>query len=494
MAANIQRVEVSLAGGNDENITPFIDNQATINMYPVKLPDGKTGLISYPGTKTLYERASSGQTRQLKHYRKTNTLLAIYGRNLFSHDDSLVPNQVSDVDEIQTSIGYVGMAENNQGQMIIVDGVDVWLLESNPTFSFASITTGGVDEHTFTNPIDVTYLLGRTFIADSNKVYGSDIENSAVFKTLNDIALEAQAGNLVGLRALPSVQKIVLFGEESSEPYKFANLALPFPYIRDNSLLPGCHALGSIANNNKIIAWLSSETSGGYSFYEWKGGNAVKISTPAQSYRLERLTDPKDCRAYFITLNDHLHYVINFLTDKVSLYYDFMMKQWGFLEDIKRNNYPAICHAWFDNRHFIGYEAKEALVQTSSDYTTNDGVPIRCVRRSTPLKLNKGKSFYIENMQIEGLYGFAKTSPKFVDNKWNYDETQANASLRVSADHGLTYSDRGIKSLGAPGEHERYIIWSKVVQCNTLVFEIISHTYSQFLLTSIYIDVLARGY
>lgn len=497
------KVKVPFSGGNNEYITGYIDTQRTVNMFPVivsTITGGKDyTLISYPGKKTVAERSTGGNTRALHSYIFGKKLIVCYANRLFLYDNQYAGTAIDTEGDIQTTNSVMRMAENRQGQVCIVDGVDVFVYKEGASPSFQKITSptisppSGVTYHTFTNPKDVTLAYGRMFVADGNRVYGSDVNNALAFNALNFRELEATAGELMGVRYLPRRGEILFFGAVTTEIYTLSNANLLFPFIRKPNLtLAGCEALGSIASNENIVVWManSAATSGGLGIYAYNG-QQKKITRPAQDYRLDRLTDPTDCRAYLIKINGHLQYVLNFLTDDVTIYYDFITKEWFFLESLNRSKYPVISYAWFNNSHIVGEFNNEALKELNTDYVTNDGERIRCQRTSSLIyPENKGYKWKLKRVQLEAEYGIGDTTPSTLNNNYDFSNTFETVDLFASLNYYKTKLPYfSSKSFGEEGDYQRYILWECNLDCNTLVLELVAYASERIYFRSLWAEI-----
>lgn len=365
------------------------DNLQTVNMFLATTSDGKSsGMVTIPGTKVVYTNAEGKQTRQL--YENGTAMFAVYGNEVVAHDTALVPTPLGN---LKTSTGYVAIKDNNSKQVVFIDGVDGWVYDFSSTPTFTKITATAFTD--VNNPIDCDYLDGHIFVGfgSTNKWIISDLGNAKLYSALNFAFLTSDGNEVIrGLRIVN--RRIFIFGRQITEIWYPTGAPGSFPYKRDNNsiLQYGCQATGSIAVGNlssgkSILVWLASERSGNISVRVSQGGMSEKISTPAIDWQMQSLTNSEDARGYVYRIEGHTFYLLNFSIDDTTFVYDFDTELWHEQSMPGDTKYFSLCHAFFNNTHYLGHfnDAKLSVLDSNIYGNNGEGIFIKHVTPSFSL-------------------------------------------------------------------------------------------------------------
>jgi len=119
------------------------------------------------------------------------------------------------------------------------------------------------------------------------------------------------------------------------------------------------------------------------------------------------------------------------------------------------------------------------VYQQSADFLTDAGAPIRRVRRSPHVSLNRNRmtayEFVLEMQPGTGTDTGQGSDPQIM--------------FRFSTDGGRTWSDELLGGSGAVGEYTQVTRWSRLGQARDWAFEIAATDPVQYAFTDAYLDV-----
>lgn len=382
---NFKKFPLNVTGSSTFGRYPKISIEKTYNMF---MSDG--WLVPYAGYQSVPNLNLGDLGRGLHTSTKFNRLVAVvdnsvYLINIF-FDQNLArtfDTQVTKIGTLQTSSGVVYIAENNKPQIMLSDGVALYLYDPtlSPVFQVISVnfTPGYLDFHdtyflcaasqdnTYTPPANNTWRL-----SDSNDgtMWPSDAAHVGLLQTKPD--------NVQAVVRFPSKgNAILVMGLTVSEPWFDVGYQL-FPYQRSNSVSVdyGCLNPATIASLDEMVCWLAyNEKSGPIIMYS-TGGNPEKITTDGIDYLFSQLTDPADSQGFLYRQDGHLFYHINFYTDNLSLFYDFNTKKFYHASDQDLNYFIANEVAFFNNQYYFLTKNNGNLYAFDTIYTTYDGLEI----------------------------------------------------------------------------------------------------------------------
>lgn len=182
-----------------------------------------------------------------------------------------------------------------------------------------------------------------------------------------------------------------------------------------------------------------------------------------------------DAIGYAYEEGGQLYYVLTFPTADVTWVFDFTTAQvkpeaaWH-----QRASYDPVagvfhrhrsnCFMDFGNRRLVGDYQTGQILDMSRAYFTDNGAPLRCVRR-TPhnwLKATRQRMFF-SSLQVEftpgvGLQTGQGSSPQ--------------AMLRYSDDGGFNWSNEYWVTIGKAGATKNRALWRKLGQSRDRVWEV----------------------
>jgi hypothetical protein len=294
------------------------------------------------------------------------------------------------IGELQTSTGPVYISENNKPQICISDGLLLYVYDPTLSPSFQAITTsfipGYLDFHD-------TYFLCA---ARADGFYSPPANNTWRLSGQNDGTtwaddaasiglLQTKPDNVQAVIRVPSKGNMVfVFGNTVIEPWFDVGYQL-FPYQRNTSANVdyGCLNPTTIARSDDIVVWLGiNEQSGPVILYS-QGGTPEKVSTDGIDYFLSQLQNPSDSQAFIYRQDGHIFYHINWYTDNVSLFVDFLEDGTHKIFhacDENGNYFIASYMAFFNNQYYFLSKNNGNLYAFDTSFTTYDGKTVPRIR------------------------------------------------------------------------------------------------------------------
>lgn len=466
----MQRMPFPFIGPTGGYFGQQFDPQQTINMMTVSLGENiPPALVSIAGTKTIYTKDSGNSTRGL--FATGNKLIGVFEDEVVLFDENLVPLTLG---ALNTSAGIVNFAANNAGQVMLVDGVDGWVV------NLSAETLTQITNAAFTainNPVDCDYLDGHIFVVfgSGNQFLISDLENAASFDALNSARLTSSGNQkLTGVRVISG--RIFIFGETVTELWYPTGQASSFPFARDNNsvLQFGCASNATITAGNiqvksmyrifpeveSVVAWLARNKNGTPKILVAMDGDISIISDDATEYKLQNLTNLSDAVGFIYSVNGHTFYLITFPTDNLTLVYDFDMKVWHEQQMLNGDRYFASCYVRFQDKSYLGHLSAAKLSELSEEYVGNDDEAIHCVRTSAIFALPSYERAGINRFQLNMRAGTGyKTTEPVTNTKYNAFNLDPKLYLSHSVDGGYHFSQQRETTVGRVGEAEWQAVW-----------------------------------
>lgn len=426
------------------------NSEDLINLYLINDPGGKKkyALIGTPGL-NIERTVQTGTEESRVFFVFQGAMYGVFGDNVYKFNSSLSPVSIG---SLNTSSGSVSITANNGNQIIFVDGVNGYIYNTS-TNIFSQITASGFP----IKPLNVAFLDGYFAIplADSNYYQISAINDGTKWDALDAVQIQAYPGNNVGVGVVN--RRLYFFKDVATEVW-YNQGAADFPFRRDNNLILnfGCLTAASIASEFGYLAWLSKDKDGVGSVMMTDGQNVAPISDDSIDDLIGTFSNPADMNSFIYKDGDHIFYVMNFNSDDYTLVYDFVMKAWHKREMhqtipnggrgpiSKKRNLPN-CHAYFNNKHYVGSYKAPVIYQMSLNFEDNAGEPIERTRIPRHFFDEGYRRIQITALQIDMQMGIGKASG-------TYQNPQV--FLRVSKDGGHVYGNLHSASVGKIGQNK----------------------------------------
>ncbi len=416
----IQDVPLKIVGGSNFGRYPKISQEQTWNFIV-----SDDFLVPYAGYATAVVLNSSEKGRGIYTTFNGELMVAVIGNNFYKITQNTTTGQLQSFSRgsLQTYDGDVYIAENNNAEICITDGVYVyvynWLTDSN----IVQLTAAQYDYTIYSNPGYISFQNGRFILACQNTNYWI----LSGFNNAFSWPIGASNPELVGsIQTKPTRMQaaipvpgggnnLIVMGSNVAESWQDVGAAL-FPYQRATTYNVdyGCLNAASIAELDNLIVWLAvNEQSGPIIMYA-TGSQTKMISTDGISYVLANLSNAGNCTGFLFRQDGHMIYQFTFPDDNISYAYDFNTGLFFNVSDEKLNYHIARQVVLFNNDYYFvslngGDIYRFGTQYTDAIYTINGTLTpkeIPRIRITPPVRLPtqryfiaKSLGFTIENGQ-----------------------------------------------------------------------------------------------
>jgi hypothetical protein len=264
-------------------------------------------------------------------------------------------------------------------------------------------------------------------------------------------------------------REVYLLGEMSSEVWINSG-AVPFPFTRipGTSTQQGIAAQYSMSRMGNSFAYVSKNNRGEAMIVRMNGYFPERISTHAVETTLVN-QNVSDAIAWTYQLEGHEVYVVTFPSigdNGLTWAFDQTTGLWH--KWLYRNNqneferHRGNCCAFFNQQVLVGDYQNGKIYQLSRDYYTDDGQPIRRIRRAPHITTDLQRQYFHE-LQIQFQPGVGLSTGQGED---------PQAMLRWSNDGGSTWSNEYWTTIGKQGKYLNRAIWRRLGFSRDKVFEV----------------------
>jgi hypothetical protein len=264
-------------------------------------------------------------------------------------------------------------------------------------------------------------------------------------------------------------REVYLLGEMSSEVWINSG-AVPFPFTRipGTSTQQGIAAQYSMSRMGNSFAYVSKNNRGEAMVVRMNGYFPERISTHAVETTLVN-QNVSTAIAWTYQLEGHEVYVVTFPsigTNGLTWAYDNTTGLWHkWLYRNNQNEYErhrGNCCAFFNQQVLVGDYENGKIYQLSRNFYTDDGQPIRRIRRAPHITTDLQRQYFHE-LQIQFQPGVGLSTGQGQD---------PQAMLRWSNDGGSTWSNEYWTSIGKQGKYLNRAIWRRLGFARDKVFEV----------------------
>jgi hypothetical protein len=402
---------LNIVGSSTFGRYPTISIEKTYNMF---MSDG--WMVLYSGYKLGIPASMLGngvEGRGLHTSTKLNRLVGVFGSNVylininFNQQQQIVSSsQVIKIGELQTSTGVVYISENNKPQICISDNTSLYIYDPTLTPSFQVITTnfipGFIDFH------DTYFLCAARadghYTPPANNTWRLSAQNDGTIwadDTASIGFLQTKPDNTQAVVRFPSKGNMIfVFGSTVTEPWFDVGYQL-FPYQRNTGFNVdyGCLNPTTIASMDELVVWLGINEKGGPVVMYSDGGMPQQITTDGFDYVLANMQNPSDSQGFIYRQDGHIFYHINFYTDNLSFFVDFLKdgtKKIYHACDENGNYFIASVVAFFNNQYYFVSKNNGNLYAFDTIFTTYDGAEIPRIRTCKNIR-NVDQEYFIAN-------------------------------------------------------------------------------------------------
>jgi len=264
-------------------------------------------------------------------------------------------------------------------------------------------------------------------------------------------------------------REVYLLGEMSSEVWINSG-AVPFPFTRipGTSTQQGIAAQYSMSRMGNSFAYVSKNNRGEAMIVRMNGYFPERISTHAVETTLVN-QNVANAIAWTYQLEGHEVYVVTFPsigTNGLTWAYDNTTGLWHkWLYRNNQNEYErhrGNCCAFFNQQVLVGDYENGKIYQLARNFYTDDGQPIRRIRRAPHITSDLQRQYFHE-LQIQFQPGVGLSTGQGED---------PQAMLRWSNDGGSTWSNEYWTTIGKQGKYLNRAIWRRLGFSRDKVFEV----------------------
>lgn len=510
---NITPQPLAIVGGNQFGRYSKISVEETFNML---ISDD--ALVPYAGYKNVLTKDPDSVGRGLYSSSRGNLMVAVWGDQVFRINPDLTANFIGNV---ATSSGDIFISENNNAEIALTDGVNVYVYN---WLTFTYLTSiGGIDFTVpFSSPGYISFQNGRLIIADNGTQnwYLSGFNDATDWPATSNFvgALQSKPDTIQAAVPTPGGgNNLVLFGNNVTEQWQDVGATL-FPYQRSSSFNVDFGTLNasSIATLDNYVVWLAGNEQSGATLMYYSGNKSQSISTDGINFKLAGLTNPSNCTGFLFRQDGHILYQFTFPDDNLSYVYDFNTQKFFTVTDEDMNYHIARTVVFFNNKYYFvslrGGNLYEFGTQyTDADYGFDDIRQIPRIRVTPPFRvvdqryfIIKSLGFTIENglpndiMVISNLAdsgddittegGVAITTENDVyivtesyeDSTYSYSIASESVDLSISRDGGATFGGSLRLNMNPVGKRKSRFIFQRLGQANDATFQIRFNGFGRF--------------
>lgn len=441
------------------------DTQDTINWFleidPTKQP-GERGQMAFYPTPGLVLKAQLNVAPVRGAYTLPGgqTLLVVCGSTLWSISTSFAATNVG---TLISSAGPVSIASNGVSAMI-VDGTNRYYynyLASPATFGALPTSDGPFVGGTVVDIVDNYFV----YPEPNSNLWGASNALSVFSPQLSQGQKFGSSDNIVSL--IVCGREVFLVGEQTTEPWIDVG-AFPFPFqiIPGTNTQHGCAAPLSVARLGEAFAMVSQDSRGQGIIVRMVGYNIKRISTHAvENDLLGNVIS--DAIAYTYQIEGHEFYVVTFPTADKTWVFDLATEMWHKWRSVDTNNkyhrHRGNCMAVFQGLNIVGDYQNGALYALSNTVYTDNGLPIRRLRRAQHL-VEDYKNVTYHELQVMFQPGVGTVTGQ---------GAIPQAMLRWSDDGGNTFGDEHWQPIGQTGQYKNRSRWQNIGNARDLVFELV---------------------
>ena len=404
-----------------------------VNLFPEVIPEGgkePAFLQRAPGLKLL-RTVGKGPIRGM--WRIDQFGYIVSGNEVFRLDKG---NNVQFLGNV-TGTGPVSMADNGFQLFIACNGPSfIYNLTNN---SFTQIT-----DPDFPGAVTVGYLDGYFVFNEPNsqRIWVTAVLDGSSIDPLDFASAEASPDRAVAV--LIDHKEAWIFGDNSIEVWYNSGAAdYPLTPIQGAFNEVGCVAPYSVAKLDNGIFWLGADARGRGMVYRATGYQAVRVSTHAVEWHIQRYGNLSDALAYTYQQDGHSFYVLIFPQANTTWVFDVATGLWheraGWVNGAF-TRHRSNCQMSFNNEIVVGDFQNGNIYALDLEVFEDNDEPQRWLRswRALPTSANNLKRTAQHTLQLDMESG--SVSPTELINIELIDTTTGEDFL-VQEDGGLILSE-----------------------------------------------------
>ena len=368
-----------------------------VNIFPEVIPEGgkEPGFLQRaPGLKLLTTFPGGGPVRGLYFFEGFG--YAVAGETVYKIDTAWNFTVVGSV----SGSGPVSMADN---------GVQLFIACNGPSFIYNRLTNafGPINDIDFPGAVTVGYLDGYFVFNEPNsqRIWVTELLDGTSIDPLDFASAEASPDRAVAL--LIDHKEAWIFGNNSIEVWYNSGAAdYPLTPIQGAFNEVGCVAPYSVAKLDNGIFWLGADARGQGIIYRANGYQAVRISTHAVEWHIQRYGNLSDALAYTYQQDGHSFYVLIFPEANATWVFDVATSLWheraGWVNGAF-TRHRSNCQMSFNNEIVVGDFQNGNIYALDLDVFKDYDQPQRWLRtwRALPTGQNNLKRTAQHTLQLD---------------------------------------------------------------------------------------------
>lgn len=372
------------------------------------------------------------------------------------------------IDQTDT-ITEIGSIESGTGRVQIVSNTDYLLISTGQkgyTYRFSTSTLAEITDEDFPANTSTVAAVSDYFFAHSGKtIYFSNVNNPAVWDTLDFISAELTQEDIVAINAFQDF--LLITGNRKTQIAQIVGGSDPVRNLV--GLLPkyGCAAAKSLAEGTEATYFLGRGIQGGLTVVKIdRSFEAVKIADESLHIELDSYTTVSDAEAFLYQKEGREYYQITFPTEGKTWLYDVELQYWAELHSEvagQQDRHLAQYYSPFKNKQIVSVFNSNILYELDYKTYTDAGNTILRRVRTAPWIAKDRDEFKISRIEVDiqdasGLATGQGSNPVL--------------QLRYSMDGGGTFTTWFLKEAGKIGTYGERILLNRLGQGRALVFEL----------------------
>lgn len=342
-------------------------------------------MVPYPGYKKILELAavlgSTGQGRGFFVSVRTPIAIAVKSSSVWIISSSF---GMQFVGTLKTSTGPVFMDENLNGQIGIVDSVNLYIYNKFNN----SLTQQTGDLYLDLTPNFIKFHDGYFLIGNGNKTGNGAKFYALVYKT--DDTVDVAIGGELALETSPDYalaacplsehgNMILVFGSSVTEvqmntPKTTGLQTILYQRVPTINISYGVASVATIDTSDGVVMWLAINKSSPPVLMVFDGQSHDTITTDGFNYLLERVKSPSESFGFFFKSDGKLFYQLTMYgsEDNFSILVNVKERKIYNVSDWNLNFHPARQVVYYQGKNYFISWSTGDIYNISTDHTTYD--------------------------------------------------------------------------------------------------------------------------
>jgi hypothetical protein len=434
--------------------------ERSINVYPVLGPqEAKSPIMLQrtPGLKLL-ANISNSPIRGIQQV--NNFWYIVSGSNVYQLDQSLTVIQATG--SLNTSGGVVSMAHNNNNQMAIVDGQNLYICTTGTLTPALTTITNFADSPfgVLPKPSSICFL-NQYFIfsvTDSQEFHWSNLNDGTLWNTLDFDNATNSPDNLVAVAT--SNGYLYLLGTDNTEVWTnnptqtaIGAVTISFPFNFTGTIIPyGLAGATAISNIHNGLAWLTSTVTTSPHIVFTQGAQEQILSTPGIEQLIGSYGNFNNAYAMVSSQSGNEFFILSFPNNNSTICYDFQTKMFHERLSYDRQTWRvSAISAFGPNVEIAGDRTTGDIFYLDKNTYDENGDPL-VVERICPHYADKDQYNFCYSLVVEFQPGVGTATGQGKD---------PLAAIQCSTDYGNTWDAKRIVPMGKMGEYRHRAKWNR---------------------------------